>query len=77
MGVMPLSLIVPVCKEEKNVPEFLRRLQPILAPITEDYEIIFPLDPSPDRTCRITVKGCCAVRKKSKHQRATEKSLLP
>jgi len=40
----------PVYKEEKNVPEFLRRIRPILAGITEDYEIIFSLDPSPDRT---------------------------
>jgi dolichol-phosphate mannosyltransferase len=47
---MQLSIVVPVYKEEKNVPEFLRRLQPILAPLTEDYEIIFALDPSPDRT---------------------------
>jgi polyisoprenyl-phosphate glycosyltransferase len=47
---MLLSLVVPVYKEEKNVPEFLRRLRPILSGITEDYEIIFSLDPSPDRT---------------------------
>jgi len=47
---MLLSIVVPVYKEEKNVPEFLRRLRPILSAITEDYEIIFALDPSPDRT---------------------------
>lgn len=47
---MLLSLVVPVYKEEKNVPEFLRRLRPILSRVTEDYEIIFSLDPSPDRT---------------------------
>ena len=47
---MLLSLVVPVYKEEKNIPEFLRRLRPILTGITEDYEIIFSLDPSPDRT---------------------------
>ena len=47
---MLLSLVVPVYKEEKNIPEFLRRLRPILTDITEDYEIIFSLDPSPDRT---------------------------
>lgn len=47
---MQLSLVVPVYREEKNVPEYLRRIQPILAGITEDYEIIFSLDPSPDRT---------------------------
>src|SRR4051812_30837246 len=47
---MLLSIVVPVYKEEKNVPEFLHRLRPILSAITEDYEIIFSLDPSPDRT---------------------------
>ncbi|MDX2187418.1 MAG: glycosyltransferase family 2 protein [Opitutaceae bacterium] len=47
---MLLSIVVPVYKEEKNVPEFLRRIRPLLAGITEDYEIIFSLDPSPDRT---------------------------
>ncbi len=47
---MLLSIIVPVYREEKNIAEFLRRLQPILAPLTGDYEIIFSMDPSPDRT---------------------------
>ena len=47
---MLLSLVVPVYREEKNVPEFLRRVRPILGAITEDYEVIFALDPSPDRT---------------------------
>jgi len=47
---MLLSVVVPVYKEEKNIPEFLRRLRLILAAVTEDYEIIFSLDPSPDRT---------------------------
>jgi len=47
---MLLSIVVPVYKEEKNVSEFLQRMRPILARITEDYEIIFSLDPSPDRT---------------------------
>ena len=47
---MLLSIIIPVYNEEKNIPEFLRRLQPILEGITSDYELIFSLDPSPDRT---------------------------
>ncbi len=47
---MLLSIVVPVYKEEKNIPEFLHRIRPILSGITEDYEIIFSLDPSPDRT---------------------------
>lgn len=47
---MLLSLVVPVYKEEKNIPEFLHRVEPILERIDRDYEIIFSLDPSPDRT---------------------------
>jgi dolichol-phosphate mannosyltransferase len=47
---MLLSLVVPVYKEEKNIPEFIRRIRPIVGAITQDYEIIFALDPSPDRT---------------------------
>jgi dolichol-phosphate mannosyltransferase len=45
-----LSIIVPVYREEKNIPEFLRRIRSVLAPITENYELVFALDPSPDRT---------------------------
>jgi glycosyltransferase involved in cell wall biosynthesis len=47
---MLLSIVVPVYREESNVPEFVRRLIPILEAITSDFEIIFALDPSPDRT---------------------------
>ena len=47
---MLLSLVVPVYREEKNIPEFIRRITPILSSVTEDYEIIFSMDPSPDRT---------------------------
>lgn len=47
---MRLSVVVPVFKEEKNVPEFLRRVVPILEQLTQDFEIVFSLDPSPDRT---------------------------
>jgi dolichol-phosphate mannosyltransferase len=47
---MLLSVVVPVFREEKNIPEFIRRLRDILAPISADYEIIFSMDPSPDRT---------------------------
>jgi len=47
---MRLSIVVPVFKEEENVPEFLRRIVPILEQLTHDFEIVFALDPSPDRT---------------------------
>lgn len=45
-----LSVVIPVFKEEKNVVEFLRRIRPILDKCAPDYEIIFAMDPSPDRT---------------------------
>ena len=57
---MLLSVVVPVYKEEKNVPEFLRRLRPILGPVTEDYEIIFSMDPSPDRTEEVILEARAA-----------------
>jgi polyisoprenyl-phosphate glycosyltransferase len=47
---MRLSIVVPVFKEERNVPEFVCRVLPVLRALTEDYEVIFALDPSPDRT---------------------------
>jgi len=45
-----LSVVVPVFNEEGNVPQFLATLTPILESTGLDYEIIFALDPSPDRT---------------------------
>ena len=53
---MLLSIVVPVFKEEENVPEFLRRIVPILERITPDFEIVFSLDPSPDRTEQIILE---------------------
>jgi dolichol-phosphate mannosyltransferase len=50
MSTLRLSIVVPVYREEKNSPEFLRQIRPVLTTITEDYEIIFSLDPSPDAT---------------------------
>jgi dolichol-phosphate mannosyltransferase len=45
-----ISLIVPVYKEEGNILPFLDRTLPILRSLGMDYEVIFCLDPSPDRT---------------------------
>lgn len=47
---MRISLIVPVYREEKSLPEFFKRVPAILESITKDYEIIFSMDPSPDAT---------------------------
>lgn len=45
-----LSVVIPVYKEEKSIQPFLDRLLPVLEKITPNYEVIFSLDPSPDRT---------------------------
>ena len=54
---MLLSIVVPVFREEKNIPEFLSRIRPILGEITQDYEIIFSMDPSPDRTEEVVLEA--------------------
>lgn len=45
-----ISLIVPVYKEEANIRPFLARAEAVFEEIGKSYEIIFALDPSPDRT---------------------------
>jgi polyisoprenyl-phosphate glycosyltransferase len=47
---MLLSVVVPVYKEEGNVDAFLQHIVPVLASLTNAFEIIFAMDPSPDRT---------------------------
>jgi polyisoprenyl-phosphate glycosyltransferase len=44
-----VSLVVPVYNEESNIAPFLQRAVPVLESIGR-YEILFCLDPSPDRT---------------------------
>jgi dolichol-phosphate mannosyltransferase len=45
-----VSLVVPVYKEEENIRPFLRRAEKVFETMGVSYEIIFALDPSPDRT---------------------------
>ena len=50
-AVTNFSVVVPVYKEERNVAEFLKQVCPVLqVAVGEHFEIIFALDPSPDRT---------------------------
>jgi len=46
------SVVIPVYKEEDNVPRVYERLVGVLdaLPGVTDWEIVFSLDPSPDRT---------------------------
>ena len=53
---MKLSVVVPVYKEEKNIPEFVSRVLPILQELTPDFEVIFSMDPSSDRTEEVIVE---------------------
>jgi glycosyltransferase involved in cell wall biosynthesis len=45
-----LSLIVPVYREESNIRPFLERIEAVLTKMERSYELVFCLDPSPDRT---------------------------
>jgi polyisoprenyl-phosphate glycosyltransferase len=48
-----ISVVVPLYKEEKNVRPLVDRLEKVFAHLSYDWEIVFALDPSPDRTKEI------------------------
>ena len=48
-----LSVVVPVYKEEGNIPEYLARIVPILESCVSSFEVIFSVDPGPDGTERV------------------------
>jgi glycosyltransferase involved in cell wall biosynthesis len=50
-----ISVVVPVYREEANIRPFLARLEPVLEKIGA-YEILFCLDPSPDRTDEVILQ---------------------
>lgn len=50
MTAPQISVVVPVYKEEANIGPFLSRLVPVMQKMNVAYEVIFALDPSPDRT---------------------------
>ncbi|HMD88864.1 MAG TPA: glycosyltransferase family 2 protein [Anaerolineaceae bacterium] len=45
-----ISVVVPVYKEERGIRPFLLRLESVMNKMSVSYEVIFSLDPSPDRT---------------------------
>jgi polyisoprenyl-phosphate glycosyltransferase len=51
-GAPLISVVVPVYKEESNIRPFLERTVPVLERLGP-YEILFCLDPSPDRTEKV------------------------
>lgn len=48
-----ISLVVPVYKEELSIQPFLKRVESVFKKMGLTYEIIFALDPSPDKTEQI------------------------
>lgn len=49
-SAVDLSIVVPVYREEANIRPFLARTEAVMARMGVRYEIIFAMDPSPDRT---------------------------
>ena len=45
-----ISVVVPVYKEENSIRPFLEKTVAVVQKITNNYEILFCLDPSPDNT---------------------------
>ena len=52
-----ISIIIPVYNESQNINVFLDRMIIEISKITNDYEIIFALDPSTDNTERVILKA--------------------
>jgi polyisoprenyl-phosphate glycosyltransferase len=48
-----ISIIIPVYREETNIKPFLQRMESVVTQLNIQYEIIFCLDPSPDKTEQI------------------------
>ena len=51
-----ISVVIPVYKEELNIRPFLSRVEKVFDRMGKSYEIIFTLDPSPDRTEEIILE---------------------
>lgn len=51
-----ISVVVPVYKEEQGIRPFLARLEAVLNKMGVSYEVIFSLDPSPDRTEEVIIE---------------------
>lgn len=52
-----LSIVVPVYNEENGIEPFLTRCEKVVEDLNCDYEIIFSLDPSTDKTYEVIKKN--------------------
>lgn len=62
---MKLSVVATLYRSEAYIAEFNRRMNETIQPITEDYEIIFVNDGSPDNSCSV-VENLILTNKKIK-----------
>src|SRR5438445_2716301 len=56
--VPSISAVVPVYNSEANLPDLVRRLQPMLAAASPRYELVFINDGSPDRSWEVIQRLC-------------------
>lgn len=54
-NLVSLSVVIPAYKEEENIERTYQRLSAVLNEIGEPWEIIFSVDPSPDRTEEVII----------------------
>lgn len=52
-----LSVVVPVYQEEQTIPIFLERITRVLTSVTQDFEIVFAMDPGRDHTEDVIVEA--------------------
>ena len=43
-----LSLVIPVYRNEENIPRLLRELEAFAGRLADDFEVVFVVDGSPD-----------------------------
>lgn len=58
MNVPLLSIVSPVYKAERIVPELVRRIVESVKKVTEDYEIVLVCDGSPDNSWLVIKEEC-------------------
>lgn len=51
-----ISIVIPLYREEKNVVPLVDRIGRVMAPLGYPWEIVFALDPSPDRTREVIME---------------------
>lgn len=52
---MSLSVIVPILNEAENIENFLEKIVPVINKVTNNYEVIFVLDPCSDDSENIII----------------------